>query len=249
VTSLEAFLRAEDLDVLLRARGDIASMTSEQLACVVSVIKDWSDRQAVANLLFHPDVMPTSVRFEALDRGLHSRDVPYFVLAATVGLQGVPLADVPNDKRAAWIQILLGLVRSTSRVLAGRASVTLASWLEGAGTSDILAELVSLYPVPDEGACRNIVAVVLATCGDLPADEFARRLVEWRVSSATATALRNAHKEYIAKKAQDEFRAMLMKAPALDYIPNLSDGEFGNVRVGDLEPAGGVTKKPWWQFW
>jgi hypothetical protein len=249
VTSLEAFLKAEDLDVLLRARGDIASLTSEESARVVSLIQGWSDRQAVASLLFHPDVMPVSIRFEALDRALHCSDIPYFVLAATVGLQGIRLAEVPSDKRAAFVQTLLRLVESTSTVLAGRASVTLASWLEGAGTSDILGELLSLYPVPDEGACRNIVAVVLATCGDLPAEEFGRRLAELRVSGATATAFRHAHEKYVARKAQDEFRAMIMKVPALSYIPNLSEGAVGNVRVADLEPPEGVTSKPWWQFW
>jgi hypothetical protein len=215
----------------------------------VSVIQDWRDRQAVANLLFHPDVMPASVRFEALDRALHSCDIPYFILAATVGLQGVPFAEIPSDKRAAWIQRLLGLVQSTWKAQAGRASVTLASWLEGAAASDILAALVSLYPVPDEGASRNIVAMVLATWGDWPEDEFGRQLSELRVSGATATAFRHAHEEYTRKKAQDVFRAMIMKTPALSYIPNLCDGAVGNVRGAELEPAGGITRKPWWQFW
>jgi hypothetical protein len=249
VTSLEAFLKAEDLDVLLRARGDIGSLTPEESARVVSVIQAWDDRQAVANLLFHPDVMPVSIRFEALDRALRSHDIPYFVLAATVGLQAVGLADVPSDKRTTWIQTLLGLVQSTSEVLAGRASVTLSSWSKDVGTADILPELLSLYPVPDESACRNIVAVVLARIGDLPVDEFDRRLTEWRVSSATATALRSSHRDYVARKARDEFRAMIMKVPALPYIPNLSEGRTGNVRMADRGTAGPVTRKPWWRIW
>lgn len=70
--------------------------------------------------------------------------------------------------------------------------------------------------------------------GDLPAEEFDRRLAELRVSGAAATAFRNAHKEYLARKAEDEFRAMIMKVSALAYIPNLSEAAVGDVRVADL---------------
>src|SRR5258705_388654 len=83
-------------------------------------------------------------------------EVPSFVLAATVGLQNIALDEIPEDKRGAWVQRLKDLVQSKSKVLAGRASVTLFSFSQSVATSDILPELLSLYPVPDEGARRNI---------------------------------------------------------------------------------------------
>jgi hypothetical protein len=95
--------------------GEALSLTQEESALVASVIDGWSDKQAVSNLLFHSDLIPATLRFEALDRALNSHDVPYFVLAATVGLQGVRLGDVPSDKRAAWIQALVALTRSKRR--------------------------------------------------------------------------------------------------------------------------------------
>ena len=116
--------------------------------------------------------------------------MPYFVLAATVGLQGVPLGDVPSDKRAAWIQALLALTRSKSKTLAGRASLTLFSLSQSVVAFDILPALVSLYPVPDEGACWNIVAAVLSRCGELSADEFDRQLSEWHLSDSSMSAFR-----------------------------------------------------------
>ena len=52
VTSLEAFLKAGDLDELLRVRRDISSLTSEEASRVASVINDWTDRQAVSKSAF-----------------------------------------------------------------------------------------------------------------------------------------------------------------------------------------------------
>jgi len=248
VTSLETFLKADDLDALLRAREDI-SLTPEESALVASVIHGWSDRQAVSNLLFHSDLIPATLRFEALGRALRSHGVPYFVLAATVGLQGVPLGDVPSDKRTEWIQVLLGLARSKSKALAGRASVTLFSWSQSIVAFDILPALASLYPVPDDGACRNIVAAVLSRCGELSADEFDRQLSEWHLSHSSMTALRNAHLEYKGRKAHDEFRAMIMKSPAFAYIPNLSGDIVGDVGPAYRDAAGRPASKPWWRFW
>jgi hypothetical protein len=248
VASLETFLKADDLDALLMQREDL-SLTPAESALVASVIHGWSDKQAVSNLLFHSDLIPATVRFEALDRALHSHDVPYFLLAATVGLQSIPLDDVPSDKRAAWIQVLLGLVRSKSQTLAGRASVTLFAWSQSVVPLDILPALVSLYPVPDEGACRNIIAAVLFRCGDLPADEFDRQLAAWSLSDSGMRALRSAHEEYKRRKAHDELRAMIMKSPSFAYIPNLSDNIVEYVGPDDPDADRRHASKPWWRFW
>lgn len=201
MTTLDRFLTAVDLDELLRVRNEISSLTSAESTRVVSVLRAWNDRQAVANLLFHPALIPADIRFEALDRALQSKDVPYFTLAATVGLQHMALDEVPADKRAAWGHALLAFVQSKSTILAGRASVTLCGWSRRVATSEILPKLVSLYPVPDAGACRNIVAAVLENSGDSSAEEFDQRLSEWRVSESTRVALRRAHDDYREKKS------------------------------------------------
>ena len=234
VTSLEAFLKARDLDELLRVRRDISSLTSEEASRVASLVRDWTDRQAVANLLFYPDLIPATLRFEALNRALHSTDIPYLVLAATVGLQQIVLDEIPADRRAAWVQALLRFVQSKSNVLAGRASVTLYSWIHSPMAPDILPELLSLYPVPDEGACRNIVAAVLTECGDWSEDEFAQRLADWHVSNSARTTLRRAHEEYREAKAHDEFRALIMRSPVFAYIPNLSESALDNFGLANL---------------
>jgi hypothetical protein len=249
VTRLDGFLTAMDLDELLRVRNEISSLTSEESTRIVSVLRPWNDHQAVANLMFHPDLIPADIRFEALDRALQSKDVPYFTLAATVGLQGMALDEVPADKRAAWGQALLAFVQSKSTVLAGRASVTLCGWSRSVVTSDILPKLVSVYPVPDEGACRNIVAAVLENCGDCSAEEFDQRLSEWRVSESTRAVLRRAHEDYTEKKGRDALRAMIMKAPGLAYIPNLSEGLIDNAQSTTVRTVQPTARNPWWRFW
>jgi hypothetical protein len=249
VTSLDAFLAATDLDDLLRLRQRVSALKPDESSRIVSVIHDWSDRQAVANLLFHPRVMPDAVRFDAIDRALCSSDDPYLVLAATVGLQSVPPEGVPAEKRAAWVDRLLSLVQSTSTTVAGRASVTLSEWMHSVDGADILPRLVALYPVPDRSASRNVVAAVLDACGDLRDDEFEKRLLEWRVSDAGASDFRYARAEYADTKSHNAVRAMTMTGPSLAYIPNLSEGgaEADDVRGRDAgrPPAG----KPWWRLW
>ena len=210
-----------------------------------SVIHSWSDRQAVSNLLFHSDLIPATLRFEALDRALNSHDVPYFVLAATVGLQGVPLGDVPSDKRAAWIQALLELARSKSKALAGRASVTLFSWSQSVVAFDILPELVSLYPVPDEGACRNIVAAVLSRMRRAAHDEFNRQLsgvaslrLQYECSSKCSQGVQGT-------KAHDEFRAMHEKLPPVCLRSELVSGHRRRRWTSRSRRSRRHANKPW----
>jgi hypothetical protein len=50
VAPRDAFLAAEDLDDLLQKRQEISSLTPDESERVRSVIRDWSDHQAVAKL-------------------------------------------------------------------------------------------------------------------------------------------------------------------------------------------------------
>jgi hypothetical protein len=86
---------------------------------------------------------------------------------------------------------------------------------------DILPELLSLYPVADDDACRNIVAALLARCGELSVDEFDARLIEWRLSDSARTSFQSAYAEYENLKTSDAFRARLLPMPSFAYIPNL----------------------------
>ncbi len=235
MSALDTFLKTNDLDDLIRARHDISTLTSDESAQVESIIRDWIDPQAVSNLLFYSSLIPADSRFQAIDRGLHSYDAPYFALAATVGLQGIKPDEVPQDRRDEWIRLLLVLVQSESYVLAGRASVTIFSWL----TESEPADLLSLYPVPDETASKNIVAYGIARFGDLPAAEFVQRLSQSGVPDAAITVFEDAYQEYHQRKSNGEPVAELVKCPLLCYIPNMSD----------VSSESEIKHNPWWKFW
>jgi hypothetical protein len=84
---LEAFLTAEDLDDLLGARHRLGRVGKRDSQAAVAVLEQWADRQAVANLLFYPDLLPRSLRMRFLMKGLDETEVPYYQLAAVMGLQ------------------------------------------------------------------------------------------------------------------------------------------------------------------
>jgi hypothetical protein len=228
--SLDALLKAEDLDDLLRVRRDISALTPAEERRISSILRKWTDEQAVANLLFNPDLIPRGLRFDALDRALNSIATPYLALAATVGLQQIEWTDVPDDKRTSWLPAVQRLVRSSSKVLAGRASAALCRWARREESDDLLLEVLSLYPVPDEGACRNIVATVLTRWADVSAQELSLRLLNRRMSSPARVAIQLAHETYHKLKARDEFRAMVMKSPAYVFIPSLSEAVLDESR-------------------
>lgn len=172
--------------------------------------------QAVANLLFHPTLIPTPLRFAAIDRGLQSYDEPYLALAAVVGLQQVRPDEVPEALRATWRELLLQMVRSRS-ILASRASVTLFTHLPAAHAGELLA----LYPVPDSTASRNIIAYALSRFGDLTGEPFRARLPA-ALSEPQRLAFEQAHDDFVSRNASAAKSGDVLKAPSLSYIPNRS---------------------------
>jgi Armadillo/beta-catenin-like repeat len=84
---LEVFLTTEDLDDLLRARQRLGRVSKRDSHAAVSMLEQWADRQAVANVLFYPDLLPHTVRMPFIMKALEETEFPYYTLAAVVGLQ------------------------------------------------------------------------------------------------------------------------------------------------------------------
>lgn len=221
MSGLASFLRAVDLDELLRARRLVSSLTPDEVSMLESVLRNWSNVQSVANLLFHPGLIPAPLRFGAIDRGLHSYEQPYLALAATVGLQQVNPDEIPASTREEWVRVLLGMIESRS-VLASRASVSIFTILRDLDVGTLL----SRYPVRDETASKNIIAFVLSRFGDLSPEDFIERLT-LAASAPLHPVFEEAHREYQRRKREDG-RASLMKTPLLGYIPNLSQVSFSS---------------------
>jgi hypothetical protein len=217
MTPLETFLKIDELDDLREAREHVSSITLDEEQHIEGVIRDWADAQAVANLLFHPDLIPARVRLEAIDRGLHCYDAPYFALAATIGLGRVNSETVPEGLRQNWIETLLAMVRSRLHTFAVTAVNVLSRW----APADAL-KLLALFPVPDSGASNNILAFALARFGELPRNEFIEKIADCGVHAVWLSAFGDLYDEYQHEKAEGRSGAGL-KLPVFSYIPNLSE--------------------------
>jgi hypothetical protein len=84
---LEVLLHTKDLDDLQRARQRLGRVSRRDSQAALSVLEQWADHQAVANVLFHPDLLPRPLQMRYLMKALEETDMPYFKLAAVVGLQ------------------------------------------------------------------------------------------------------------------------------------------------------------------
>ena len=220
---LDALLRAQDLDVLGEVRHQLHSLTESETARLRRVITAWKDRQAIANLLFHPEVIPEDLRFGTLARALRSTDVPYFQLAATVAMQGMPQTSVPEEHRQLFADSLVGFLGSRTKVLASRASVTLFGWSQEQASDDLLIRMLAAVPVENDTVSHNVFAAVLARHGKGTPQEFEGQTARWDIPPRARTALLASHRENLERTARGEIRGKIMTCPLFSYIPNLSE--------------------------
>jgi hypothetical protein len=187
---LEAFLAAEDLDDLLQARLRIGRVSKRDTRAALSVVEQWADRQAVANVLFYPSLLPPTVRMRFLLKALEEPEVPYYTLAAVVGLQdltgeefeGAPeagkalgerlltLIDRAAERMRAWDTATTGL-HTLDEVIADRASTLLLEHVERADAT----QLVLLLDHPSEGVRNNVLYTLLELFGT---EEVERRVAQ-----------------------------------------------------------------------
>ena len=216
---LEDFLKAADLDDLLKIRQRLAPPGPTEIHYIADVLCEWTDGQAISNLLFYPDLIPEPVRISSIDRALKAIDQPYFILAAVVGLQSIDPESILPETRQRWVSTLLKIVRSDAGVISSRASVTVWSWLRDGEAQ----EFIRSYPVPDETASKNIIAFVLSKFGELALSEYRARLRESGVGYLKRRHFVRRFEEYQQKR--NEPGAAFMALPLLSYIPN-----YGNVQ-------------------
>ena len=84
----------------LAARSSTAHRSTEptRIGCW-RCLHDWTDLQAVSNLLMHPQVIPGEHRNAEVQRGLDDVENPYVRLAAVVGIGELDLSPVTDVER------------------------------------------------------------------------------------------------------------------------------------------------------
>jgi len=212
---LEAFLFSKDLDQLLEARQAITVLDQDDEAVVRAVLKEWSNPQSVANLLFHPSLIPADMRVPTLMRGLAERGVMYYVLAAIVGFGGM-VPELTAGQREEVAALLLEFLPNSTGVLAQRASVTLSGVAREADAPAIF----SLLEHEDDTARHNLRAWLFRTFEKPGIEAFT---VAAARSTLDAEAQAGLVREFAEIKpgAPPEVKRKLLTL--FSYIPNLDE--------------------------
>jgi hypothetical protein len=177
------------------------------------VLSDWTDGQAIANVLMYPVFIPAGSRRDWLLRGL-SASGPYLRLAAAVGVGQLPASAWSEDDVAALVPALIQLVAHDNDVTASRAALSLVPLARQTDAP----ELAVLLAHPDAGVRRNLEAALLRSIG---ADGLAAVLDGGFLDEDSARQARRALDSdgLDLSVPADEQRRL----PVLAYIPNYSD--------------------------
>jgi hypothetical protein len=222
---LTAFLAADELDVLSTLRDEITTIDRQEAAELSAVVQTWSDLQAVANLLFYPELIPRPDRLPSLVRGLASGDEGYLALAAVVGLQRVPEDEIPLAERLVIAEHLVRLVEHGPGPTPARASLTLADFAQDLQP----AVLLRLLDHPDPVVRHNLVVALLSGFGLARVLATAdAEVAAGDLSASAASTLRDSLVEAgldpdDAFLDDDEVLASPLGLPLLSYIPNYAD--------------------------
>jgi hypothetical protein len=213
------FLECTDLDELMRASQALSELDADDVAQVRAVLSARSDRQALANLLFYPYLIPDELRIPTLLAALAPGPQPYFNLAAIVGLQEIDAEALDEPTRVRIRDLLLGIINGTNDVRAARASVTLFQFLS-AGDAPRLAALLQ-HPQPT--AAHNVLAWHLRTFAGQGEAALAAAFSPLGDGGEAAALVLAKLCEHQAQKAAGKISSA--DVPLLEYIPNLKDLE------------------------
>ena len=224
---LDTFLQADDLDTLLQLSKAVATLDQADSDKVASIVQQWADTQAIANLLMYPEFIPPDIRFTALRKGLQSPTTSYLVVAAAVGLQHI--ADqLTGAEQRVIIERLIDIIQLSPPPASGRCSVTLGKMR----CADYADQIVILLSHPADEVKHNILVALIEAIGFkhvLPLVETAfterrltidgKRFAETQLASASPF-LQDGDIDPAQWSRSD------LSAPLLVYIPNLKDYRY-----------------------
>ena len=213
----EAFLKAEELDELLKLRGQIQILSAEEDRTVLAVIESWSDQQAVSNLLFHPSLIPAVSRERFVLKGLGDPNNTYFVLAAVVGTGALAKEKISSETRSVIKQSLIAFWADCDDVVGERASVSLRAFLEKTD----LPVMIPLFSVRNDIVRENIVGWIVQTWGGLTPEKMTGEFKLFGLSWFQRRRVLGAIHKFTSKRSG--VVGAFKTAPLLSYIPNLKE--------------------------
>ena len=220
---LRSFLDAEDLDALLSARMQISVLDRVDSQELSAIVRRWTDKQAIANLLMYPEVIPASDRIYALLKGLDEDETEYLVLAAVVGLQNLADDAIPEQERKVVARKLLSTLSHPSETIASRVTVTVANYIEHLDHRDLLAFLGH----PDGTVKHNILVALLPLVGREHIKDLVRAKIDEAVLPPETADFVDRELAVIdgapRLPGDDPLLGTPLSVPLLSYIPNYRD--------------------------
>ncbi|VAW79833.1 hypothetical protein MNBD_GAMMA12-3128 [hydrothermal vent metagenome] len=214
---LVRYLRVTDHDALELVFVEIPDLAPSEVLFIEKILNDWTEEQAIANLLFYPSLIPKSIRFDIICKALTSDNAPYYVLAATVGLQLLKASDWTAEQRDKIGERLILIASQNVEIIAARASITVWEYLDGLGD----VQLLGVYPVATSTANRNIMAYVLTRYADYSKKEFKQALkkmaIKWHIRRKFVKRFKR------CLRGKRSGKAVFMQAPEYIDIPSLTD--------------------------
>ena len=215
--AITAFLATQDLDDLLRITSRLGSLSDADASLIRSTLVEWRNDQGVANLLFHPHLIPADTRLKSILRGLDERDQRYYVLAAAVGLQSVEPATLTPDGVASIRERLLRIVASDNSIIASRASVSIQPFVSKSDAGVVLR----LLGHSNETVRHNLLAWLVENFQSEESDDLQRLIEATELSIQTKQEVIRQVADY--KEARREGRFTAVGSPLFGYIPNLNE--------------------------
>lgn len=214
---LKAFLEAEDLDDLVKARSNLRHLDEKDMKKIRCTLQSWNSPQAVSNLLFHPFLIPAGMRTSCLLRGLREKKNPYYVLASIVGLQGIDPTGFSEADRKEIKECLISTLKTSEGIISARASVSVRDYLSSEDAS-IMFELLNH---PDETTRHNILCWLIRVMGEKGSNAFVLMVGSSNIPEDVKTEALDKYQEHLRQKEIGEHS--LYSMPLYAYIPNLRD--------------------------
>ncbi len=218
-TELKGFLEAKDWDESVLKNRKIHIIRNEDESYIRFVIENWDTPQAIANLLFHPIMIPPDIRFETLMKGMESDNI-YFHLAAIVGAQRHHSLWFSEFERFRIKQKLHHFLCQTKGIRALRASLSYYNYASIMDTDSLIQ--AAEFHLNDKMR-KNILAILIKIHG---LDNIRAILMiaqgEGNNGAFILRAMLIIHAQKV-KNAPERKRAFLSSSiatPTLAYIPN-----------------------------
>jgi hypothetical protein len=208
------YLATTDLDELLARRQELSfeDLSDDDRRMIDTVLDEWTDVQAVSNLLIHAQLIPDERRNAELQHGLDDVENPYVRLAAVLGLAELDLAAVSDVERQRFVRSLLDLIQTDGIVCAERASFALVWLMRQPDAPEVLACLSHPSMRVRHNLAQGLLAMLgsegLAALLDLPG------FVDTEVQDVARATLAELGID-LAVSADDQRRPFI-----LAYVPN-----------------------------